>query len=90
MNDNFFVRSWWDFGINLLLYFSVKLTDVSSIQQILPSHKCQAEKQKPLSVEQLMRLLKELFKRTRLEKPGQVDPKAAELTLRLLTSAYDR
>ncbi|XP_033009177.1 dystrotelin [Lacerta agilis] len=68
----------------------LKLTDVSSIQQILPNHKCRAEKQKPLSMEQLMRLLKELFKRTRLEKPGQVDPKAAELTLSLLTSAYDR
>ncbi|CAI5761896.1 dystrotelin isoform X1 [Podarcis lilfordi] len=68
----------------------LKLTDVSSIQQILPNHKCRAEKQKPLSMEQLTRLLKELFKRTRLEKPGQVEPKAAELTLSLLTSAYDR
>ncbi|XP_060129349.1 dystrotelin [Zootoca vivipara] len=68
----------------------VRLIDVSSVQQILPNHKCRAEKQKPLSVEQLMRLLKELFKRTRLEKPGQVEPEAAELTLSLLTSAYDR
>nr|XP_034970744.1 dystrotelin [Zootoca vivipara] len=68
----------------------LRLIDVSSVQQILPNHKCRAEKQKPLSVEQLMRLLKELFKRTRLEKPGQVEPEAAELTLSLLTSAYDR
>ncbi|XP_040459670.1 dystrotelin isoform X1 [Falco naumanni] len=35
-------------------------------------------------------MLMKLFQRVRLEKPGQVDPKAAEFTLSLLTAMYDR
>uniref|UniRef100_A0A803T204 ZZ-type domain-containing protein n=1 Tax=Anolis carolinensis TaxID=28377 RepID=A0A803T204_ANOCA len=66
------------------------LTDVSLVEYILPSHSCQAEKQKPLPAEQLFKGLTELFKRASSEKPGQVEPRAPELTLRLLMAAYDR
>ncbi|XP_059582242.1 dystrotelin [Alligator mississippiensis] len=64
------------------------LTDVSLIQHILPCHQCQ--KEKSLKIQQLCSLLKELFQSARLDKPGQVDPKAPDLTLRLLTAMYDR
>ncbi|XP_019378451.1 PREDICTED: dystrotelin [Gavialis gangeticus] len=64
------------------------LTDVSLIQHILPCHQCQ--KENSLKVQQLCSLLKELFQSARLDKPGQVDPKAPDLTLRLLTAMYDR
>ncbi|XP_053140785.1 dystrotelin isoform X2 [Hemicordylus capensis] len=66
------------------------LADASLIQDILPNHQCRAEKQSSLPVQQLLQLLKELFKRVRLEKPGPVEPKAPERTLNLLTAAYDR
>uniref|UniRef100_A0A8C0QRG2 Dystrotelin n=1 Tax=Chelonoidis abingdonii TaxID=106734 RepID=A0A8C0QRG2_CHEAB len=66
------------------------LTDVSLIQHILPSHQCQREKQSSLTTQQLSQLLKELFQNSRLDKPGQVDPQAPELTQNLLTSMYDR
>ncbi|NWH30618.1 DYTN protein, partial [Chloropsis hardwickii] len=35
-------------------------------------------------------MLLKLFQRARLEKPGQVDPRAAEFTLGLLIAMYDR
>ncbi|NXN93056.1 DYTN protein, partial [Rhinopomastus cyanomelas] len=41
-------------------------------------------------VQQISGLLTELFQRVRLEKPGQVDPRAAEFTLSLLAAMYDR
>ncbi|KAJ7345420.1 hypothetical protein JRQ81_001370 [Phrynocephalus forsythii] len=66
------------------------VTDTFLIQHILPNRRCQAEKQSLLPVDRLFNLLKELFQRARLEKPGQVDPQAPVLTLRLLTAAYDR
>ncbi|TFK13497.1 elongation factor 1-alpha, oocyte form-like [Platysternon megacephalum] len=66
------------------------LTDVSLIQHILPSHQCQREKQNSLTTQQLSQLLKELFQNARLDKPGQVDPQAPELTQNLLTAMYDR
>ncbi|XP_054826112.1 dystrotelin [Eublepharis macularius] len=65
------------------------LIDVSLIQRILPIHHCQTEKQTSLPLQQFLVLLKELFKRIRLEKPGQVEPKAPKLTLNLLSAAYD-
>ncbi|XP_066478088.1 dystrotelin [Tiliqua scincoides] len=68
----------------------LNLTDVSLIRDILLNHQCQAEKRSSLPIQQLLHLLKVLYKRVRLEKPGQVEPKAPELTLNLLTAAYDR
>ncbi|NXL57806.1 DYTN protein, partial [Chordeiles acutipennis] len=41
-------------------------------------------------VQQISEMLKKLFQRARLEKPGQVDPRAAEFTLSLLVAMYDR
>ncbi|KFZ57908.1 Dystrotelin, partial [Antrostomus carolinensis] len=41
-------------------------------------------------VQQISGMLKKLFQRARLEKPGQVDPRAAEFTLSLLVAMYDR
>nr|XP_056717187.1 dystrotelin [Euleptes europaea] len=66
------------------------LTDVSLIYRILPICQCQTEKQASLPSQRLLVLLEELFERVRYEKPGQVEPKAPELTLSLLTAAYDR
>ncbi|XP_064925503.1 dystrotelin [Columba livia] len=66
------------------------LIDVSLIQHILSSEQSQKEKQSSLKVQQLSGMLTELFQRARLEKPGQVDPRAAEFTLGLLTAIYDR
>ncbi|NXX08015.1 DYTN protein, partial [Larus smithsonianus] len=41
-------------------------------------------------VQQISGMLMKLFQRARLEKPGQVDPRAAEFTLSLLVAMYDR
>ncbi|XP_009480929.2 dystrotelin [Pelecanus crispus] len=66
------------------------LIDVSLIQHILSSEQSQREKQISLKVQQISGMLTELFQRARLEKPGQVDPRAAEFTLSLLAAIYDR
>ncbi|KAF3824199.1 hypothetical protein GH733_008484, partial [Mirounga leonina] len=49
---------------------------------------CQS-RESPLPVQQLFRALQELFQRVMVEKPGQVHPRASELTLSLLTTMYD-
>ncbi|KFU84943.1 Dystrotelin, partial [Chaetura pelagica] len=41
-------------------------------------------------VQQISGMLMILFQRTRLEKPGQIDPRAAKFTLSLLAAMYDR
>ncbi|NXE91848.1 DYTN protein, partial [Menura novaehollandiae] len=41
-------------------------------------------------LQQISRMLTKLFQRARLEKPGQVDLRAAEFTLSLLVAMYDR
>ncbi|KFP88587.1 Dystrotelin, partial [Apaloderma vittatum] len=41
-------------------------------------------------VQQISGMLTKMFERARLEKPGQVDPRAAEFTLSLLAAMYDR
>ncbi|NXJ25367.1 DYTN protein, partial [Dicrurus megarhynchus] len=41
-------------------------------------------------MQQISRMLKKLFQKARLEKPGQVDRRAAEFTLSLLVAMYDR
>uniref|UniRef100_A0A8C4KJ68 Dystrotelin n=1 Tax=Dromaius novaehollandiae TaxID=8790 RepID=A0A8C4KJ68_DRONO len=66
------------------------LVDTSLIQHILSSEQSYREKQISLEVWQLSEMLKKLFQRVRLEKPGQVDPRAAEFTLSLLAAMYDR
>ncbi|XP_050755867.1 dystrotelin [Gymnogyps californianus] len=66
------------------------LIDVSLIQHILSSEQSQREKQISLKVQQISGMLTKLFQRARLEKPGQVDPRAAEFTLSLLAAMYDR
>ncbi|XP_009570706.1 PREDICTED: dystrotelin [Fulmarus glacialis] len=66
------------------------LIDVSLIQHILSSEQSRRGKQISLKVQQISGMLTELFQRARLEKPGQVDPRAAEFTLSLLAAMYDR
>ncbi|XP_032549107.1 dystrotelin [Chiroxiphia lanceolata] len=66
------------------------LIDVSLIQHILSSEQSQRGEQISLNMQQISRMLTELFRRARLEKPGQVDPRAAEFTLSLLIAMYDR
>ncbi|XP_048165056.1 dystrotelin [Corvus hawaiiensis] len=62
------------------------LIDVSMIQHILSSEQSQIS----LNMQQISRMLMKLFQRARLEKPGQVDRRAAEFTLSLLVAMYDR
>lgn len=77
--------------INFFLNFpTVDLIDVSLIQHILSSEQSQREERISLNMQQISRMLMKLFQRARLEKPGQVDPRAAELTLGLLIAMYDR
>ncbi|XP_002920537.1 dystrotelin [Ailuropoda melanoleuca] len=65
------------------------LMDSSLIQLVLLRHcSCEA-RESPLPVQQLFRALRELFQRVGEEKPGQVHPRASELTLSLLTTLYD-
>ncbi|XP_071602348.1 dystrotelin [Heliangelus exortis] len=66
------------------------LIDVSLIQLILSSEESQRLKQVSLEVQQISGMLTLLFQRARSEKPGQVDPRAAEFTLSLLAAMYDR
>ncbi|KAM6268885.1 dystrotelin [Porphyrio hochstetteri] len=66
------------------------LIDVSLIQHMLSIEQSQKEKQISVKVQQISRMLTELFQRARIEKPGQVDPRAAEFTLSLLVAMYDR
>uniref|UniRef100_A0A8C3J7M9 Dystrotelin n=1 Tax=Calidris pygmaea TaxID=425635 RepID=A0A8C3J7M9_9CHAR len=66
------------------------LIDVSLVQHILSSEHSQREKQISLKVQQISGMLMKLFERARLEKPGQVDPRATEFTLSLLVAMYDR
>ncbi|KAM6307039.1 dystrotelin [Aegotheles albertisi] len=66
------------------------LIDVSLVQHILSSEQSQKEKQISLKVQQISGMLTKLFQRARLEKPGQVDLRAAEFTLSLLAAMYDR
>ncbi|XP_039245545.1 dystrotelin isoform X1 [Pipra filicauda] len=66
------------------------LIDVSLIQHILSSERSQRGEQISLNMQQISRMLTELFRRARLEKPGQVDLRAAEFTLSLLVAMYDR
>ncbi|XP_062354582.1 dystrotelin [Cinclus cinclus] len=66
------------------------LIDVSLIQHTLSSEQSQREERVSLNTQQISRMLMKLFQRARLEKPGQVDPRAAEFTLSLLVALYDR
>ncbi|XP_061234396.1 dystrotelin isoform X1 [Neopsephotus bourkii] len=66
------------------------LIDVSLIQHTLSSEQSQREKQVSLKVQQISGMLTEMFQRARLEKPGQVHPRAADFTLSLLAAMYDR
>lgn len=64
--------------------------DSSLIQQVLLRGSLWEARETPLPVQQLSRALQELFRRVGVDKPGQVHPRASELTLSLLTTMYDR
>ncbi|KAM6421332.1 dystrotelin [Rhynochetos jubatus] len=66
------------------------LIDVSLIQHILLSEQRRRENEISLKVQQISGMLMKMFQKVRLEKPGQVDPRAAEFTLSLLAAMYDR
>uniref|UniRef100_A0A673STM2 Dystrotelin n=1 Tax=Suricata suricatta TaxID=37032 RepID=A0A673STM2_SURSU len=65
------------------------LMDSSVIQHVLLRHSFWEARESALSVQQLFQALQELFQRVRVEKPGQVHPRASELTLSLLMAMYD-
>ena len=69
---------------------TVDLMDSSLIQHVLLRHSFWEARESPLSVQHLFKALQELFQRVRVENPGQVHPRASELTLSLLTAMYDR
>ncbi|XP_011849271.1 PREDICTED: dystrotelin [Mandrillus leucophaeus] len=62
------------------------LIDSSLIQQVLLRPSFWEARKRSLSVQQLSQALQELFQKAREENPGQVHPRAPELTLSLLTT----
>uniref|UniRef100_H2RGV0 Dystrotelin n=1 Tax=Pan troglodytes TaxID=9598 RepID=H2RGV0_PANTR len=65
------------------------LIDSSLIQQVLLHPSFWEARKRSLSVQQLSQALQELFQKAREENPGQVHPRAPELTLSLLTTMYN-
>ncbi|XP_075861486.1 dystrotelin [Microcebus murinus] len=65
------------------------LIDSSQIQHVLLHRSFWEARERSLSVQQLLQALQELFQRAREENPGQVHPRASELTLSLLITMYD-
>ncbi|KAF5910540.1 hypothetical protein HPG69_004627, partial [Diceros bicornis minor] len=65
------------------------LIDSSLIQHVLLRQCFWEARESPLSVQQLLQTLQELFQRVRVANPGQVHPRASVLTLSLLTAMYD-
>uniref|UniRef100_A0A452EW98 Dystrotelin n=1 Tax=Capra hircus TaxID=9925 RepID=A0A452EW98_CAPHI len=61
----------------------------SLIQHVLLRQSLWEAGESTLSVQQLFQALQEMFQKVRVEKPGQVHPRASELTLSLLTTMYD-
>ena len=69
---------------------AVDLIGSSLIQHVLLRQSPWEAGESTLSVQQLFQALQEMFQKVRVEKPGQVHPRASELTLSLLTTMYDR
>uniref|UniRef100_A0A8C8Z1E2 Dystrotelin n=1 Tax=Prolemur simus TaxID=1328070 RepID=A0A8C8Z1E2_PROSS len=65
------------------------LIDSSQIEHVLLRQSFWEARERTLSVRQLLQALQELFQRAGLENPGQVHPRASELTLSLLITMYD-
>ncbi|XP_004701622.1 dystrotelin [Echinops telfairi] len=65
------------------------LIDSYLIQHLLLHQYLREARTGSLSVQQLFQALQGLFQRVRVETPGQVLPRASELTLSLLTAMYD-
>ncbi|XP_037021783.2 dystrotelin [Artibeus jamaicensis] len=65
------------------------LIDSSQVQHVLLRQSFWEAKESPLSVKHLSQAIQELFQGVRVEAPGQVHPRASELTLSLLTMIYD-
>ncbi|KAM5326176.1 dystrotelin [Glossophaga mutica] len=65
------------------------LIDSSQIQHVLQRQSFWEARERPLSVKHLFQAVQELFQGVRVEEPGQVHPRASELTLSLLTTMYD-
>ncbi|KAI4544375.1 hypothetical protein MG293_004641 [Ovis ammon polii] len=68
---------------------AVDLIGSSLIQHVLLRQSLWEAGESTLSVQQLFQALQEMFQKVRVEKPGQVHPRASELTLSLLTTMYD-
>ena len=69
---------------------AVDLIGSSLIQHVLRHQSLWEAEESTLSVQQLFQALQEMFQKVRVEKPGQMHPRASELTLSLLTAMYDR
>ncbi|XP_045707212.1 dystrotelin [Phyllostomus hastatus] len=65
------------------------LIDSSQVQHVLLRQSLWEARESPLSVKHLFQAVQELFQGVRVEEPGQVHPRASELTLSLLTTMYD-
>ena len=72
------------------LLSAVDLIGSSLIQHVLRHQSLWEAGESTLSVQQLFQALQEMFQKVRVEKPGQMHPRASELTLSLLTTMYDR
>ncbi|XP_036899393.1 dystrotelin [Sturnira hondurensis] len=65
------------------------LIDSSQVQHVLLRQSSWEARESPLSVKHLSQAIQELFQGVRTQEPGQVHPRASELTLSLLTTIYD-
>ena len=74
----------------LHLLSAVDLIDSSQIQHVLLRQSLWEARESPLSIKRLFQAIQELFQGVRVQEPGQVHPRASELTLSLLTTMYDR
>ncbi|KAB0380756.1 hypothetical protein FD755_008540, partial [Muntiacus reevesi] len=68
---------------------NLDLIGSSLIQHVLLHRRLWEAGESTLSLQQLFQALQEMFQKVRVEKPGQVHPRASELTLSLLTTMFD-
>ncbi|KAB0357682.1 hypothetical protein FD754_001838, partial [Muntiacus muntjak] len=68
---------------------NLDLIGSSLIQHVLLRRHLWEAGESTLSLQQLFQALQEMFQKVRVEKPGQVHPRASELALSLLTTMFD-
>lgn len=76
--------------LSFSLAHTVDLVTSSLIQQVLLFGGPKEVRNGSLSMSHLLQALQDLFQQVQMERPGNVHPRASELTLSLLMAMYDR